>query len=360
MKAALPEDESARLDALRRYDILDTIAEQVYDDITEIAAYVAQSPIALISLVDHERQWFKSRIGLAVSETPRELAFCAHALLNPEQPLMVPDAERDERFADNPLVTGEPDIRFYFGAPLVTPDSHALGTLCVIDRVPRELTADQVRVLTALSRQVMTQLELRRYAIDLQEAAAAREVYLAQLELYQQKLEEANAKLHEDSLTDKLTGVGNRAAFDQRLAEEVYRSTRYGSAVSLLLIDVDRFKDFNDSFGHQAGDTALQAVAKALRCTRPSDFLARYGGEEFAVLLATTGREGAVILAERMRKAVATSSFPHGPIAVSVGASTLPPDSSDSALLISAADKALYSAKQGGRNRVVHADSVRT
>ena len=111
----------------------------------------------------------------------------------------------------------------------MTPDNHALGTLCVVDRTPRELTVDQVSVLAALSRQVVTQLELRRHAADLQQATAAREVYLAQLESYQQKLEQANAKLQEDSLTDKLTGVGNRAAFDQRLTEEVYRSTRYRS-----------------------------------------------------------------------------------------------------------------------------------
>lgn len=358
MKAALPDNESARVGALQRYQILDTLAEQAYDDITQLASYIAQCPIALISLVDRERQWFKSRVGLSVAETPRESAFCAHALLTPDQPLIVPDARQDVRFADNPLVTGDPDIRFYLGAPLVTPDSHALGTLCVIDRTPRELTVDQVRALTALSRQVVSQLELRRHAADLQQAAADREVYFAQLEAYQQKLEEANARLHEDSLTDKLTGVGNRAAFDRRLSEEVYRSTRYRSALSLLLVDVDRFKDFNDTFGHQAGDVALQTVAKTLHCTRPSDFLARYGGEEFAVLLATTAREGACILAERMRKAVAAASIPQRVVTVSIGASTLLPDSLDSARLVAAADKALYAAKQGGRNRVVHADAM--
>jgi len=358
MKAPLPDAEQARLDALGRYDILDTDVEGAYDDITQIASYIAQTPIALISLVDGGRQWFKSRVGLPVRETPRDFAFCAHALLDPDQPLVVPDTLKDERFVDNPLVTGDPDIRFYAGAPLVTPDRHALGTLCVIDRTPRELTPDQLRALTALSRQVVALLELRRQSAELARASAEREVYLSQLENYQEKLEAANARLHEISLIDRLTGVGNRAAFDERLGEELYRAARYGTSLSLLLIDVDRFKAFNDTFGHPAGDAALQTVARALRCARPSDFLARYGGEEFAVILPATSREGAAVLAERMRSAVAATTCQQRALTVSIGSSTLTAECTDGVSLVAAADRALYAAKQDGRNRTAHADCV--
>jgi diguanylate cyclase (GGDEF)-like protein len=358
MKAPLPAGEEARLEALKRYDILDTDAEGAYDDITLVASYIAQTPIALISLVDGTRQWFKSKVGLPVQETPRESAFCAHALLEPDQLLVVPDTLQDDRFVDNPLVTGAPDIRFYAGAPLVTPDRQALGTLCVIDRTPRELSAGQLRALAALSRQVVTLLELRRASSALRRASAAREVYFSQLEDYQQKLESANAQLHEMSLTDALTGVGNRAAFDVRLREECSRAARYGTPLSLLLIDVDSFKAFNDTFGHQAGDAALQTVATALRCARPSDFLARYGGEEFAVILPTTSREGAWVLADRMRHAVAAAANVPRPLTISIGIGTLAPGSHDGTALVAAADAALYAAKRAGRNRVAQSDFV--
>lgn len=170
--APIPSNESARLTALRRYRLLDTATEQPYEDATLLASAICASPIALVSLVDAERQWFKARRGLDVAQTPREQAFCAHAILGSET-LVVEDATRDRRFADNALVTGEPGIRFYAGAPLIDRDGHALGTLCVIDRVPRVLDTMQRESLAALSRQVMAQIELRRTADEL--AAALEE-----------------------------------------------------------------------------------------------------------------------------------------------------------------------------------------
>jgi PAS domain S-box-containing protein len=181
MKAPLPENEAARLESLHRYAILDTLPEQEFDDLSRLAALICGTPIALVSLVDENRQWFKAKVGIEESETPRDIAFCAHAIRD-SGVMVVRDALADERFRENPLVTGDPNVRFYAGAPLCTAEGYALGTLCVIDRVPRELSADQLEALKALSRLVVNELELRRSVSDLSKAVLERRLVEGELD----------------------------------------------------------------------------------------------------------------------------------------------------------------------------------
>ena len=166
MTALIPQNEKKRLKVLWQYEVLDTVPEEVFDDLTELAAKICEAPIALISLVDENRQWFKAKFGTTISETARDFSFCSYAITQSDL-FIVPDATRDERFAHNPLVTAEPKIRFYAGAPLITPDGHALGTLCVIDKVPRQLRLEQKQALRILAHHVVSQLELRRRSREL-------------------------------------------------------------------------------------------------------------------------------------------------------------------------------------------------
>jgi anti-sigma regulatory factor (Ser/Thr protein kinase) len=193
-------NETTRLAVLHRYRILDTDPEQAFDDLALLASQICGTPIALITLVDAHRQWFKARIGVGITETSRSISFCAHAIDQPEL-FVVPDAREDCRFRDNPLVAGEPNIRFYAGAPLITPDGHALGTICVVDHVPRTLTHDQTDALQALKRQVEAQLELRKNLDDLDFALKERD---QAEELQRQLIEQLRSAL---SSVSRLSGL---------------------------------------------------------------------------------------------------------------------------------------------------------
>jgi len=173
MAIAKPANEAARLAALERYAILDTDPEQSFEDLTLLASFICKTPIALISLVDGDRQWFKSRIGISATETSRDVAFCSSAILQTDV-FVVPDALKDDRFRNNPLVVDDPHIRFYAGVPLINEEGLALGTICVVDQTPRELSGDERDALKALSRLVMAQMEFRRNLILLKDALSDR------------------------------------------------------------------------------------------------------------------------------------------------------------------------------------------
>src|SRR5882672_10843591 len=194
MTAPIPKNEKQRLKVLWQYCVLDTMPEEIFDDLTELAARICEAPVAMITLVDEDRQWFKAKVGVSINETSRDISFCAHAITQPGL-FIVPDATRDERFAKNPLVKSDPKVRFYAGAPLVTPDGYALGTLCVIDKVPRELRPDQKQALRILARHVVTQLELRRHARELAAARQTGEKFKSEADNLRAELAKARREL---------------------------------------------------------------------------------------------------------------------------------------------------------------------
>lgn len=280
----IPENEEARLRALQSYHILDTSPEQEYDDITLLAAQICDTPIAAISLIDSERQWFKSKIGLKDEETTRNIAFCSYAVIPDSfSPLVVEDATKDERFAGNPLVTEDPNIRFYVSAPLVTPDNYIIGALCVFDRVPRQLADAQIAALQVLARQITTKLELRRMS---------------------ELLRISNEQLQNLSLTDDLTGLHNRRGFLLHVEQpfKLFRSRRSDDRLWLLMADMDKLKLINDTFGHDEGSAAIVKTAEILRQTfREADIIARLGGDEFVALFINAVESSDRVIAKRLQ-----------------------------------------------------------
>jgi len=328
-------------------------SDRAYDDITDLAALICGTSIALVSLTDDGQQRFKSQHGVDPAESPGAVPFCEQTIARPQELFVVPDAANDRRFADAPRAIDGAPIRFYAGAALVTSEGDAVGTLCVIDQQPRQLTEDQQSALWALSRQVVAQVELTHAVEELKTNTAQLRTYQSQLEEYHKKLELTNARLRTLSVTDDLTGLNNRFAFEEHLRNEFEHARQAEMPLSLLFLDADHFKFYNDEYGHPAGDDALRFIARYLKKSmRTQDFVARIGGDEFVIILPGTTRESACMLAERCRRNLAAATWPKRPLTVSIGISSLERRKINGDTLIAEADQALYHAKAGGRNQV--------
>lgn len=264
-----PPDEQARLATLRSLDILDSPPEERFDRLTRMAKRLYGVPIALISLVDANRQWFKSCFGLSVNETPRDISFCGHTILG-DSLFIIPDASVDERFADNQLVLNDPSIRFYAGCPFRAPNGHKLGTLCIIDHQPRHFGQDEFEALIDLT------------------AMLEREISAVQL-----------------ATLDALTNISNRRGFAALGQHGLHLCLRQKLPASLVFMDLDKFKPINDRFGHAEGDRALTVFAEQMKAAcRDSDIFARLGGDEFAILLIGASKECADNMVSRLRQSV--------------------------------------------------------
>ncbi|GAB3379433.1 GGDEF domain-containing protein [Lysobacter fragariae] len=350
-------DETARQAALDAYAILDSAPEQAFDDIVHLAVTLCDVPAASISLIDRDRVWFKAQIGVDQSQVPREMSLCNHAIEAPDRTLVVEDLLIDPiPAARRRRIHGRPP-RFYAGVPLLSPDGHALGTLSVADVEPRKLSNAQVVGLELLARQTQHLLELRRYVQQQQQLLFAREAEARRAHNERAELERRHEQLKESAQLDPLTGLLNRAAMEQMLAEVRKQPAAERLPYCLLLLDIDHFKQVNDRYGHRVGDDALRAVAGSVTGNiRKGDVAVRYGGEEIVVYLPGTPLSGATEVAQRIRDAIATVPLPFK-LTVSVGIAAGDPMREQAEQVFERADQALYRAKAAGRDRVVVDDT---
>ena len=361
MSAHIPgqmnDREAARQAALDAYAIVDSGPEQAFDDIVRLAVTLCGVSAASISLIDRDRVWFKAQIGVDQSQVPRELSLCNHAIDQPGRTLVIDDLDIDPiPAAKRRRLDGKPP-RFYAGAPLLSPGGHPLGTLSVADVVPRHLTAAQVEGLELLARQTQHLLELRRLMLEQGQLLSAREAAALRAEQARAELQMRHEELQQTASRDPLTGLLNRAAMEVLLAETLTRDASERPPYTLLLLDIDHFKQVNDLHGHLAGDQALRAVADAVtESIRKSDIAVRFGGEEIVVYLPGTALDGASEVAHRIRERISQAPLPF-PITVSAGIAAGDPRRDRPEQTFERADQALYRAKQGGRNRVVIDDT---
>ncbi|MEP6742745.1 MAG: EAL domain-containing protein [bacterium] len=333
-------NEAARLEALHQYNTLSTETEEKFADVLRLASQICRTPVALVSLVDKDRVYFKAARGLKVKEMPRDGAFCAQTILQKE-PLTVEDARADPRFKRSPLVIAHPYARLYAGVPLITAAGDALGTLCVMDSIPRTLTEEQHEALAILGRQAMSLLE----------------------ECRGQSL--TSGAVNQFAYYDTITNLPNHELFRDRLQQALALSRRNDQMLGVMLISLDRFKTINDTLGYVAADRLLREVADRISsCVRECDTVARFGRDEFALLFTQLRRaEDAAKIAQSIRSALSSSfNFKQQELFVtsSMGISLFPYDAKDMVTLLKNAGTALNRAQEQDGNNYQFYTSGRT
>lgn len=325
MQPSFPANENLRVQDLENIRLLDSAPCESFDNLTRMCQHLFRVDMAAVSLVDSDRQWFKSAVGLPVCETKRNISFCTWVVAD-NQHLLVNDTFKDQRFKENPLVLGVPFIRFYSGVPLYSMRGLLLGTLCILHSKPRQMTADEITTQHLLAKQAEALIE---------------KFELGQL-----------------AVTDSLTGIYNRRYFNDRARDAVSAANRTGAPLSVIVFDIDDFKRVNDSYGHSVGDRALIAIARCVQeQIRKPDVISRVGGEEFHVLLPDTGVRGALKVATRLRKAISACSIPAPSTAFnltcSFGIAHMDHDDTHIDSILQRADAAMYQAKREGKDRIV-------
>jgi diguanylate cyclase (GGDEF)-like protein len=355
--APLLPDEAERLAALDRYDVLDSPTEPAFDELVALIASVCEAPMALVSLVGADRQWFKAKLGVRANETPREHSFCGHAIAQPGRLTIVPDATIDPRFCGGPLVRGEPNIRFYAGAPLVTSDGHTLGALCIMDTKPRFITSQQEDALRIGGRAVMMLLEQRRTIAELRLATEAQRRVEDELRAEIVVRQQVEQQLNFSSSHDGLTRLPNRAEFVAQLRAALERlHSPANRRFAVCFIDLDRFKQVNDTLGHSVGDLLLVEVGRRLNeVVRSGDAVARLGGDEFTMLIDGAATEAAALAVARRVATVLATKLRLGEtefgVTASVGVCLVDESYVMVEEILRDADIAMYASKDRGRNR---------
>ena len=331
-------DDKAIRETLYKLNLLDTPLEERFERITRMVQIALGVPMSAFSLIDRERQWFKSIQGIDATENTRSVSFCAYTILG-DDVMVIPDAKADPRFSKNPLVTGDPNIKFYAGCPVRAPDGRNIGSLCAIDSKSRSMTPDQIEMLRNLA--LMIEAELK----------------VSQLSKAQNDLIHELDQTQRLALIDPLTRIWNKAGIDDILKREWAFTSRKNIPLSMIIADIDGFKKINDQHGSEKGNRILQEIGKRfLKALRQEDAVGRVGGEEFMVIMPDVSPEHLEETAERIRRAVSEEPYIIDGksiiIEITMGAASIMPHGRSSQLaLITAADNAIHRAKSNGKNR---------